>query len=85
MDTVKIGEVYRHFKGTTHTILNLALDSETLEKMVVYDHKEDGEVWVRPEKMFLEEIDPTRPDNITGQTHRFELVTDLNINSTKNK
>lgn len=27
--------------------------------------------------MFLEEIDPNRKDNITGQKYRFELVEDL--------
>lgn len=50
--------------------------------MVVYDHAEDGEVWVRPEKMFFEEI-PERPDNITGQKHRFEIVDSLSIDYTK--
>lgn len=89
MKEVKIGRVYRHFKGNYYFVENVAYDSETKEKMVVYKplyNREDGRaIWIRPEKMFLEEIDPTRPDNITGQTHRFELVTDLNINSTKNK
>jgi len=32
--------------------------------------------------MFLEEI-PERPDNITGQKHRFELAQDLSINYIK--
>ena len=30
--------------------------------------------------MFLEEIDKTRKDNITGQSHRFELVEDIGKN-----
>lgn len=75
MSHVEIGKTYRHFKGTYHQVLNVALDSETKERMVVYNHKEDGKIWVRPEKMFLEEI-PERPDNITGQKHRFEIVQD---------
>ena len=29
------------------------------------DH--DSQIWVRPEKMFLEKIPSNRPDNITGQ------------------
>ncbi len=33
--------------------------------------------------MFLEEIDQTRPDNITGQKYRFELVEDLEKDYTK--
>ena len=47
--------------------------------MVVYSplyDREDSMLWVRPEKMFLEEI-PNRPDNMTGQTHRFELCKDI--------
>lgn len=56
--------------------------------MVVYKplyHREDERnIWVRPEKMFLEEI-PDRADNITGQKHRFELVEDLSKDYIKNK
>lgn len=73
MDHVEIGKTYRHFKGTYHQVLNVALDSETQERMVVYNHKDEGQVWVRPEKDFLEEI-PERADNITGQKHRFEKI-----------
>lgn len=73
MDHVEIGKTYRHFKGTYHQVLNVALDSETQERMVVYNHKDDGQVWVRPEKDFLEEI-PERADNITGQKYRFEKI-----------
>lgn len=82
MNQVEVGQTYRHFKGTIHHILNIALDSETQERMVVYDHIEDGEVWVRPEKMFLEEI-PERPDNITGQKSRFVLVDEIEKNYLK--
>ena len=73
MDHVEIGKTYRHFKGTYHQVLNVALDSETQERMVVYNHKEDGQVWVRPEKDFLEEI-PERADNITGQKHKKKKI-----------
>ena len=80
MNQVKIGRVYRHFKGNYYFVENIAYDSETQERMVVYKPlypREDGRlIWVRPEKMFLEEI-PERPDNITGQKVRFELVKDI--------
>ena len=82
MNEVKVGQIYRHFKGSLHTILNIALDSETTERMIVYDHVGTEEVWVRPEKMFLETI-PERPDNITGQKVRFELVDDIEKNYLK--
>ena len=85
MEQVKIGKVYRHFKGNYYYVENRAKDSETQEWMVVYRalyDRQDSQVWIRPEKMFLEEI-PKRPDNITGQTHRFELVEEINKNYLK--
>lgn len=86
MEKVKIGRVYRHFKGNYYFVENVAYDSETKERMVVYKplyEREDGRsIWVRPEKMFLEEF-PERPDNITGQKVRFELVEDIEKNYIK--
>ena len=87
MKEVKIGRVYRHFKGNCYFVENVAYDSETKERMVVYKplyNRDDGRsIWVRPEKMFLEEI-PERPDNITGQKVRFELVDEIEKNYLNN-
>ena len=87
MEKVKIGRVYRHFKGNYYFVENVAYDSETKERMVVYKplyYREDGRsIWVRPEKMFLEEISE-RPDNITGQKVRFELVDEIEKNYLNN-
>ena len=86
MNEVKIGRVYRHFKGNYYFVENVAYDSETQERMVVYKplyHREDERnIWVRPEKMFLEEI-PERPDNITGQKVRFQLIDEIQKDYTK--
>ena len=86
MEELKIGRVYRHFKGNYYFVENVAYDSETKERMVVYKplyQREDNRmIWVRPEKMFLEEI-PERPDNITGQKVRFELVDSIEKDYTK--
>lgn len=82
MEKVQINRVYQHFKGNYYYVLDIALDSETQERMVVYKPlypRQDSQTWVRPEKMFLEEI-PERPDNVTGQKHRFELVEVLSKN-----
>lgn len=79
MEKVQIGKVYRHFKGNYYFVEDVALDSETKERMVIYKplyERKDSKVWVRREEMFLEEI-PERPDNITGQKHRFEVVEEL--------
>ena len=48
----------------------------------LYD-REDSNIWARPAKMFFEEIDTKRKDNITKQKHRFELASDLSIDYTK--
>ena len=86
MEHVEIGKVYRHFKGNYYFVENVACDSETKERMVVYkplyNREDNRQLWVRPEKMFLEEI-PERPDNITGQKVRFELVKDIEKNYQK--
>ena len=87
MEQVKIGRVYRHFKGNYYFVENVAYDSESKDRIVVYKplyQRDDGRsIWVRPEKMFLEEI-PERPDNITGQKFRFELVDNIEKNYLKN-
>lgn len=86
MNQVKIGKIYRHFKGNYYFVEDVALDSETKERIVVYKpiyNRNDSKVWVRREEMFLEEIDQTRKDNITGQKYRFELVEELENDYTK--
>ncbi len=83
---VLIGKVYRHFKGNYYFVEDIAYDSETQERMVVYkpiyERNDKKKLWVRPEKMFLSEI-PERPDNITGQKYRFVLCEELEKNFLK--
>ena len=80
MEQVQIGKIYRHFKGNYYFVENIGLDSEKQERVVIYRplyDRTDSMIWVRREKMFLEEIEVDRPDNITGQKYRFELQDDL--------
>lgn len=72
---VKAGQTYKHFKGTIHKIVCIAKDSETQEEIVVYTHESDGEIWTRPLKMFLSEVDHQKYPDVT-QKYRFELVED---------
>lgn len=81
-----IGKVVRHFKGNYYYIDNICMDSETKEYTIIYRNlydRKDSNVWARNAKMFFEEIDINREDNITKQSHRFELVNDLTIDYTK--
>jgi len=54
--------VYQHFRGDEIQVVGVALHSETLEEVVVYKHvtgERAGEPyqWVRPVKVFLEDVD----------------------------
>ena len=53
----KLGK-YRHFKGNEYEVIAIAKHSETLEEMVVYKALYgDGDIWVRPAKMWDEAIE----------------------------
>jgi hypothetical protein len=53
---------YQHYKGKYYEVLGVARHSETFDELVVYralfTSPEFGEnaLWVRPKKMFLEDI-----------------------------
>lgn len=61
MATVKPGK-YQHYKGKFYEVIGVARHSETLEELVayraLYDSDEFGKnaLWVRPKKMFLENV-----------------------------
>lgn len=49
--------VYKHFKGDLYIKLFEAIDSETLEDIVVYASMENGKIYTRSKKMFYEIVD----------------------------
>ena len=50
--------VYEHYKGKRYEVIGVAKHSETLEDLVVYKKLyDDGGLWVRPLKMFLENVE----------------------------
>lgn len=74
MNEIKTGRIYRHFKGDHYLVEAVAHYSETGEEVVIYRKLYGkGELWVRPLKMFLEEVDREKyPD--AEQKYRFELL-----------
>ena len=70
---VKVGGIYRHFKGDYYIVVDIALHSETYEKMVVYRALyEDTTLYVRPYDMFLSKVDREKYPNVE-QEYRFQL------------
>ena len=81
MRELVIHGIYKHFKGDRYLVEDIAFDSETKEKMVVYRRLYgDGTLWVRPLDMFLSEVDHNKDPNVT-QKYRFE---EQNIESVAN-
>ena len=73
MREIVIHGIYRHFKGDRYLVEDIAFDSETKEKVVVYRRLYgDGSLWVRPLAMFLSEVDHNKYPNV-AQQYRFEL------------
>lgn len=54
---LKLGK-YKHYKGNEYEVIGVAKHSETLEELVVYRALYGEEqIWVRPLKMFLEDVE----------------------------
>ena len=70
---IEICKKYKHFKGHIYKVINIATDSETLEKMVVYENILDGDVWVRSYDMFNSLVDKEKYPDV-NQKYRFESV-----------
>lgn len=75
MDELKINGIYMHYKNKKYRALGLAVHSETLEEMVVYEAlypNKLGQLWVRPRKIFFEHVDV---ENYKGP--RFRLLENI--------
>ena len=56
INPIVVQGIYRHYKGGIYQVLGTALSSETQEQLIVYKSVETGIIWIRPEKMFIEQV-----------------------------
>ena len=70
---VKMNRIYKHFKGNYYLVEDIAIHSETKEKLVIYrELYGDIKLYARPYDMFLEKTDKTKYPDVE-QEYRFEL------------
>lgn len=73
MRKVKINGIYKHFKGDSYIVEDIAIDSETGEQTVIYRSLYGkGTLYVRPINSFLGEVDHKKYPNIKNK-YRFTL------------
>lgn len=74
MREIKINGIYRHFKGRYYIVEDIAYDSETMKKVVVYRQLYGNhDLFVRDLEMFLSEVDHEKYPNVECK-YRFESV-----------
>lgn len=79
MREVKVGSIYRHFKGSYYKVHHIVKHTESGEDMVVYEDLSGDRKWyARPLDMFNSEVDHTKYPEVT-QKYRFEELTSSEV------
>ena len=80
MREIKIGSIYKHFKGHVYRVVSIGYDSEKYNesnpddsRLVVYENVDTKEVWIRPYDMFNSLVDKEKYPDVL-QEYRFEEV-----------
>ena len=72
MRKIKMNTIYRHFKGDLYLVKDIAIHSETDEKLILYRALyDDCKLYAKPYDMFAEEVDHKKYPDVK-QKYRFE-------------
>lgn len=83
MREIKIGKIYKHFKGKLYIVLDIVNDSESnndieYKRIVIYQALYgEGIKWARAYDMFNSEVDHEKYPEVL-QKYRFEEVSEVN-------
>lgn len=75
-NNVKVGGIYKHFKGTLYVVMGIGVHTETEESMIIYKAYKDTDkstIWIRPYKDFISKVDKIKYPTVE-QEYRFEFI-----------
>ena len=80
MREIKVGSVYKHFKGHIYKVIAIGYDSEKYDennkdnsRLAVYENIDTKDVWIRPYDMFNSLVDKEKYPDVK-QEYRFEEI-----------
>ncbi len=81
-EIIKIGQIWKHYKGSIYEIMGFAYHSETGEPMVLYRRADmtDPRWWARPQAMWFDIVMVDSNENIKDR--RFTLIEETKIKKT---
>ena len=77
---VKVKGIYKHFKGDYYIVEDIAIHSETKEKLVLYRGLYGENIlYARPYEMFISKVDKEKYPKVE-QEYRFQLQDIKSVN-----